>query len=370
MTHRSGRPVRPARHPRGAVHVRLDQLAPARRRAVRGPRRRRRRRRQHHPGLDRAGPRPDLPQGARGRRAPARSRSSSAATTRSPGRARPPSPRSVGRAASGSSISTPTPTRPTDDWGVLAGHGTPMRRLIESGAVKGRNFVQVGLRGYWPPVETFEWMKAAGPPLALHARDRGARRRGRHRPGDRRGARRARLRLPQPRHRRHRPGPGARHRARPNPAGCSPARCCGRSARSWRAVDLAGMDIVEVSPPYDHAETTSMTANRAALEAISALAVRRAAGKPVRWAGRELPADRFPAGPPIITDTRADRADVRSPIRDRRRAGPPVRPRPRRRSRATSTCTSRWPTAPTARSSSSPSAAGGWRCRSPRPATR
>ena len=49
-----------------------------------------------------------------------------------------------------------------DDWGVLAGHGTPMRRLIESGAVKGRNFVQVGLRGYWPPVETFEWMKEQG----------------------------------------------------------------------------------------------------------------------------------------------------------------------------------------------------------------
>ena len=39
------------------------------------------------------------------------------------------------------------------------------------------------------------------------------------------------------------------------------------------AVDLAGMDVVEVSPPYDHAETTAMAANRAALEAISALAV-------------------------------------------------------------------------------------------------
>ncbi len=38
-----------------------------------------------------------------------------------------------------------------DNWGVLLGHGTPMRRLIESGAVPGRNFVQVGLRGYWPP---------------------------------------------------------------------------------------------------------------------------------------------------------------------------------------------------------------------------
>ena len=49
------------------------------------------------------------------------------------------------------------------------------------------------------------------------------------------------------------------------------------------AVDLAGMDIVEVSPPYDHAETTSMVANRAALEAISALAVKEAAGRPVRF---------------------------------------------------------------------------------------
>src|SRR4029078_3881786 len=40
--------------------------------------------------------------------------------------------------------------------------GTPMRLLFESGAVAGRNFVQVGLRGYWPPVETFEWMQAHG----------------------------------------------------------------------------------------------------------------------------------------------------------------------------------------------------------------
>src|SRR3954451_16260849 len=49
------------------------------------------------------------------------------------------------------------------------------------------------------------------------------------------------------------------------------------------AVDLAGMDVVEVSPPYDHAETTAMAANRAVLEAISALAVRKKGGKPVRW---------------------------------------------------------------------------------------
>jgi agmatinase len=42
------------------------------------------------------------------------------------------------------------------------------------------------------------------------------------------------------------------------------------------------MDIVEVSPPYDHAETTAMAANRLALEAISALAARRKAGTWVR----------------------------------------------------------------------------------------
>lgn len=46
-----------------------------------------------------------------------------------------------------------------DMKGTLAGHGTPMRRLIESGAVPGRNFVQVGLRGYWPGEEVLGWMQ-------------------------------------------------------------------------------------------------------------------------------------------------------------------------------------------------------------------
>ena len=37
-----------------------------------------------------------------------------------------------------------------EQWGSLVGHGTPMRRLIEEGWIAGSNFVQVGLRGYWP----------------------------------------------------------------------------------------------------------------------------------------------------------------------------------------------------------------------------
>ena len=38
---------------------------------------------------------------------------------------------------------------------------------------------------------------------------------------------------------------------------------------------LAGIDVVEVSPPYDHAEITAFLANRVCLEALSALAVRK-----------------------------------------------------------------------------------------------
>ena len=33
------------------------------------------------------------------------------------------------------------------------------------------------------------------------------------------------------------------------------------------AVDLVGMDVVEVSPPYDHAEITAILAHRVVMEA-------------------------------------------------------------------------------------------------------
>ena len=48
-------------------------------------------------------------------------------------------------------------------------------------------------------------------------------------------------------------------------------------------VPIAGMDIVEVSPPYDHAEVTAAAAHRCALEAISALAARKRDGHEVRF---------------------------------------------------------------------------------------
>jgi agmatinase len=45
-------------------------------------------------------------------------------------------------------------------FGSLWGHGQPMRRLIESGALRGDRFLQIGLRGYWPPPDTLDWMAA------------------------------------------------------------------------------------------------------------------------------------------------------------------------------------------------------------------
>jgi agmatinase len=172
-----------------------------------------------------------------------------------------------------------------DDWGVLAGHGTPMRRLIESGAVAGRNFVQVGLRGYWPPIDTFAWMKEQG--LRYHFM----------REIEERGSEAViadaiaealdgpdsiylslDIDVIDPG---MAPGTGT-----PEPGGMLTREVLRAVRQVVGAVELAGMDIVEVSPPYDHAETTAMAANRAALEAISALAVKKAAGMPVRWESR------------------------------------------------------------------------------------
>ncbi len=43
--------------------------------------------------------------------------------------------------------------------GHLAGHGMWVKRLIDEGHVPGENFIQVGLRGYYPDKSSFEWMR-------------------------------------------------------------------------------------------------------------------------------------------------------------------------------------------------------------------
>ena len=160
--------------------------------------------------------------------------------------------------------------------GNLASHGTPMRRLIESGAVQGRNFVQVGLRGYWPPQDVFEWMQAQG--MRWHLMNE-IWERGIHAviedavaealdgaeflyvsvdidvldPG-------------------FAPGTGT-----PEPGGMTPVDLLRTVRRLALDTNLVALDVVEVSPPYDVAENTVNNAHRIVFEALAGMAARKRA---------------------------------------------------------------------------------------------
>lgn len=158
-------------------------------------------------------------------------------------------------------------------FGSLYGHGTPMRRLIESGAVRGDRFFQVGLRGYWPGPETLDWMAAQGMrsyrmsevvarglgtclteifsgcmegcdgvflSVDIDVVDPGMA-----------------------------PGTGT-----PEPGGLSSRELLDAVRRCALELPLRGVDVVEVSPPYDHAEVTAFLANRVVLEALAGVAAR------------------------------------------------------------------------------------------------
>lgn len=47
-------------------------------------------------------------------------------------------------------------------FGTDFSHGTAMYRLVASGQVDPRRYVQIGLRGYWPGPEVFEWQREEG----------------------------------------------------------------------------------------------------------------------------------------------------------------------------------------------------------------
>ena len=64
----------------------------------------------------------------------------------------------------------------------------------------------------------------------------------------------------------------------PEPGGMATWELLRSVRRIALAIDLAGMEVVEVSPPYDHAGITAIAAHRVVLEAMSAMAVRRAGG--------------------------------------------------------------------------------------------
>jgi agmatinase len=160
------------------------------------------------------------------------------------------------------------------EFGSLWGHGQPMRRLIESGALRGDRFLQIGLRGYWPPPGTLDWMAAQGM-RSYEMTEIG-----------RRGLQvclteafaiatdecegvflSVDIDVCDPG---HAPGTGT-----PEPGGLSARELLDSVRRICLELPVVGVDVVEVSPPYDHSEITAALANRVVLEALSAIARRR-----------------------------------------------------------------------------------------------
>jgi agmatinase len=161
-------------------------------------------------------------------------------------------------------------------FGSLLGHGTPMRRLIESGAARGDRFIQIGLRGYWPEPPVLAWMAEQAMrwyemtevvkrgldacldeafalatddcdgvflSVDVDVVDPGMA-----------------------------PGTGT-----PEPGGLTSRQLLDAVRRIGLELPVVGMDVVELSPPYDGpGEVTAYLANRIVLETLSGMAKRRA----------------------------------------------------------------------------------------------
>ena len=159
-------------------------------------------------------------------------------------------------------------------YGVRISHGTPFRVAVEEGALNGANIVQIGLRGTWPAPEDFDWMRGAG--FRWHTMDE----------IDERGldavltdtlahvAERApRVYLTvdidvlDPA---FAPGTGT-----PEPGGLTTRELRAALRRVGRETDLCAADVVEVCPPFDPSGITALAGERAALDILTGMAMRR-----------------------------------------------------------------------------------------------
>ncbi|MGZ4507373.1 MAG: agmatinase [Blastococcus sp.] len=169
------------------------------------------------------------------------------------------------------------------EFGSLWGHGQPMRRLIESGALRGDRFLQVGLRGYWPPPETLDWMAAQRmrsyemSEIGVRGLDACLTEASGIAVDDCDGVfLSVDIDVCDPG---HAPGTGT-----PEPGGLTARQLLDAVRRICLELPVVGMDVVEVSPPYDSADITAALANRVVLEALSAIARRRRdAEQGTRW---------------------------------------------------------------------------------------
>lgn len=158
-----------------------------------------------------------------------------------------------------------------------ASHATPMRRLLESGALGA--FEQVGLRGYWPEPSVFEYLESVS--AKWHLMDEIAER-----------GIEAVLEPIIDRMNREcdavylsvdidvldpgfAPGTGT-----PEPAGMAPRELFTAVRTIALKTNLVALDVMEYAPAYDHSDVTANNAHRTVFEVLAALAhkKRKAAG--------------------------------------------------------------------------------------------
>ncbi len=159
--------------------------------------------------------------------------------------------------------------------GTVGNHGTAVRQLIDSGAVEPKDFIQVGIRGNWPDPSVTAWMEEKG--IRTHYMAEILRR-----------GFDAVLTdvLDEARRPEHlfitfdidgvdpafAPGTGS-----PEPGGLSSVQAMTAVRRVAHEVGIVGMDLVEVSPPYDVGNNiTAILGHRLLLDALTGTAMKRA----------------------------------------------------------------------------------------------
>jgi agmatinase len=161
-------------------------------------------------------------------------------------------------------------------FGVERSHGTFIRRLVDAGRIDPRRYVQIGLRGYWPGEKEFAWQAERGiTSLFMHdVRDLGIRE----------VVRRA-IEIV---------GPGPAYltvdvdvldpaflsaTGTPEPGGMTAGDLLLGVRTVAAALDLAGLDVVEVLPTAIGSDDGSaLVADRIVREAMTGIAIRRSGG--------------------------------------------------------------------------------------------
>jgi agmatinase len=159
--------------------------------------------------------------------------------------------------------------------GHTMSHGTPVRRLIEQGHVRGENFIQVGLRGYAPNDVDLAWMREHG--LRYHMMAE-VEKFGWEHVMERAITEAAEgtdylyisldIDVLDPA---YAPGTGT-----PEPNGLTPRELFPMLRRLGAETNLIGMELVELNPLVDPTYVTPLIANRCVREILTGIAMRRA----------------------------------------------------------------------------------------------